>query len=304
VVRARPFAGEGDLRLMQQLVAECWRLERPVSHFHVGDLAWGRYQHVGREREWRIRLWETSDGEPVAWGWIHLPDELDFQAHPRLRRTVIPEILDWFEAEVDRYGGADRLVVGALEGDAATTEALVAAGFRASGSGAFDLMVLELGGGLADEPSLPPGFRARHVRGEEDLAPRVAVHRAAFSDRQPSRVTAVSYANVMAAWPYRRELDWVVEAPDGRFVSFCLAWLDDRNGVGELEPVGTDPAFRRRGFGRAACAAALRALKEHGAGTALVYAAEVPGWPPAPALYRSLGFEPAGRHVVFTRERD
>ena len=102
----------------------------------------------------------------------------------------------------------------------------------------------------------------------------------------------------MSAWPYRPELDWVIEAPDGRFVSSCLIWLDGANRVGELEPVGTDPASWRKGFGAAVCRAALSALRDaHGAETAIVYAYQVPGMPPAIALYESLGFKTHARFV-------
>jgi hypothetical protein len=86
------------------------------------------------------------------------------------------------------------------------------------------------------QPDLAEGYRTRPVRGEEDLTDRVAVHRAAW---HPSRVTEGGYRTVMAAWPYRADLDWVVEAPDGSLVANCLIWLDERNGVGELEPDST-----------------------------------------------------------------
>jgi len=141
----------------------------------------------------------------------------------------------------------------------------------------------------------------RHIRGADDLANRVAVHRAAFSVRRPSRVSVQSYRNVMSAWPYRPEMDWVVEAPDGRFVSSCLAWLDEENRVGELEPVGTDPAFWRMGLATAVCRAALHALQQHGADIAIVYSTEVAGMPLSPALYRKLGFETHARHATLLR---
>src|SRR5207247_2262265 len=99
-----------------------------------------------------------------------------------------------------------------------------------------------------------------------------------------------SYRCVMSVWPYRPELDWVIEAPDGRFVSSCLIWIDAANRVGQLEPVGTDPAMWRRGFGSAVCRAAIAALRDHGAQTAIVSALQEPGMPPAISLYESLGF--------------
>jgi hypothetical protein len=82
---------------------------------------------------------------------------------------------------------------------------------------------------------LPHGFRYRTVV-PEDLAERVAIHRDVW---EPSRVTEASYRKVMAEWPYRRSLDCVLEAPDGRFGSYALVWPDDENGVGLFEPVGT-----------------------------------------------------------------
>jgi ribosomal protein S18 acetylase RimI-like enzyme len=282
-VRARSFAHESDLRAMQRLVSASLALEKPLVSHHVGDLAWARHQHVGREGEWRIRLWER-ESEVVGWGWLELPGELDLHTHPAHRRELVPEIVAWAAAEAD-----EELRVSAFERDEATMKALAGGGFSPIAEGAFDVLALPLDERLP-EPELPAGFRLRHLEVEADLDRRVAVHRAAY---HPSRVTEESYANVTAAWPYRRELDWVVEAPDGRFASFCLAWLDDATAVGELEPVGTDPEFGRRGLARAVSLGALRALAAHGADTAVVYA----GHPAASALYRGLGFRTIGRRV-------
>jgi ribosomal protein S18 acetylase RimI-like enzyme len=278
---------ESDLRAMQELVSASLALEKPLLSHHVGDLAWARYQHVGRERDWRIWLWE-HEGELVGWAWLELPGELDVHTHPARRRELVPEIVAWAAAEA-----GDDLRVWAYDRDEATMEALAAAGYSLLAEPAFDVLALPLDERLP-EPELPTGFRLRHLEGEADLDRRVAVHRAAY---HPSRVTKESYTDVMAAWPYQPELDWVVEAPDGRFASFCLAWLDERTAVGELEPVGTDPEFERRGLARAVCLGALRALAAHGADSAVVYS----GHPAAAALYRGLGFRPIGRHVTLTR---
>lgn len=98
--------------------------------------------------------------------------------------------------------------------------------------------------------------------GKDDLGRRVAVHRAAW---HPSARDGESYQDVASAYPYRPELDCVLEAPDGSFASYCLAWLDPTIGVGELEPVGTDPRFARQGFAAAVCAFALWQLRRKGA---------------------------------------
>jgi len=99
-------------------------------------------------------------------------------------------------------------------------------------------------------PQLPDGFTLRTMRGADDLHERVEVHRAVWA---PSRLTEESYRNVMRAWPYRADLDCLLEAPDGTFAAYVLCWYDQANEVGELEPVGTHPTYRGRWFGAAVC---------------------------------------------------
>jgi ribosomal protein S18 acetylase RimI-like enzyme len=149
-------------------------------------------------------------------------------------------------------------------------------------------------------PRVPDGFRLRTVRGQEDLETRVAVHRAAF---HPSRVTAESYRNVMRAYPYRADLDCVVEAPDGSFASYCLVWLDEAVGVGELEPVGTHPDYERRGLASAVCRFALGRLQALGASTAIVSARGDNAYPAPKKLYESIGFRQRTRSQEYRKVR-
>src|SRR5262249_17334516 len=120
-----------------------------------------------------------------------------------------------------------------------------------------------------EPPRVPEGFRVRKVRPGEAAA-RSAAHQAAWSDPGPSQVTARRYAAVMETWPYRLELDWVVEADDGDLVASALGWLDERAAVGLLEPVGSAPSVRRKGLARAASLAVLHAMRAAGATAAVV----------------------------------
>ncbi len=146
---------------------------------------------------------------------------------------------------------------------------------------------------LPEPPPLPEGFRYRTVA-DDDVPERVSVHREVWA---PSRVTESSYAQVRSQWPYRESLDCVVKAPDKRFAAHCLCWPDDANRVGELEPVGVRPEFRRRGLGAAVCTFALRRLYEEGGRQAIVYC--VTG--PACALYESIGFRIHASLVEYRR---
>ena len=48
------------------------------------------------------------------------------------------------------------------------------------------------------------------------------------------------------------ELKIAVVAPDGNFVSYCGMWQDSASQNALVEPVATDPAYRKMGLGRAA----------------------------------------------------
>jgi ribosomal protein S18 acetylase RimI-like enzyme len=154
---------------------------------------------------------------------------------------------------------------------------------------------------LADEPPVEPpaGFRLRTVEAE-DFSARVELHRTVWA---PSSVTEESYRDVQAAWPYRPDLDCIAEAADGRLAAYCLAWLDPDNGVGEFEPVGTHPDFRRLGLGSAVCRFALRRLQQVDATQAIVYAVVDPSNPGAKALYQSIGFVESSRLLRYVLDR-
>ena len=75
-----------------------------------------------------------------------------------------------------------------------------------------------------------------------------------------------------------------VVAPNGDFVSYCGMWQDDASGNALVEPVATDPAYRRMGLGRAAVLEGIRRCGELGAKQAFVGSSQ--------QFYYSIGFRP------------
>jgi GNAT superfamily N-acetyltransferase len=295
-ITRRAYAGPSDLPAMQALAQTIWS---KASRFHVGDLAWGR--DARRTHEWPTALWER-DGSVVAWGWARLPGELDLMVHPQYPQLV-DAVLEWFES----VATAEDLSVTVLDAERHLVDALICRGYEAANDGPFDLYESR---NLDDlpMPRLPNGFSARRVHGTVDLDARAEVHRAAWSatlmpNPPPSQMTPEACARVMATWPYSPELDWIIEAPDGRFASCCIAWLDEENQVGELEPVGTHPEFRRLGLASAVCLFALHALREKGARMAVVYPRGDDAYPVPRKIYGDLGFKPYGRTRTYTRLR-
>ena len=301
-ITSRDYAGQQDLRAMQALTQSLWSLD---TNFHIGGLAWQRFEHVGREPEWATRLWEL-DGQVVAWAWLYErdPDVLYLEVHPD-HPHLRDEALDWFE----RIATADELEVPTTDRQPDPRAALEARGYRQRTDGPFGLWNTRT---LDDLPPLvvPLGYRLLSMADNPDPDRRAEAHRAAWSriagrEHLPpggSRVTGESYRNVMAAWPYRPELDWVLEAPDGRWVANCCIWLDDANSCAEFEPVGVDADFRRQGLGYVVCLAGLHALAGAGAKRAIIGARGDDDYPVPRRLYFSLGFKTYATQRPYVRK--
>jgi ribosomal protein S18 acetylase RimI-like enzyme len=302
-ITARDYAGPDDLRAMQTLTQSLWSFDRSR---HIGGLAWERFEHVGREPDWPTRLWEAA-GQIVAWGWLYErdPDVLYLDVHPGFAELT-NEVLDWFEG----LASARALEVPVTDRQVALRAALTQRGYRERADGPFGLLNQRSLDGLP-RLVLPPGYRALSMAETPDPDRRAEAHRAAWSriagrEHLPpggSRVTGESYRNVMAAWPYRPELDWVLEAPDGRWTANCCIWLDEANSVAEFEPVGVDADFRRLGLGYAVCLAGLHALARMKVRTAMVGSRGDDDYPVPRRLYFSLGFKTYATVRPFARNR-
>lgn len=75
---------------------------------------------------------------------------------------------------------------------------------------------------------------------------------------------------------YRQDLDLVAAAPAGALAAFCVSSIDpaenERRGQneGEIAIVGTHPAYRGHGLGRAVVLAGMHGLRRDGAETAVL----------------------------------
>lgn len=75
-----------------------------------------------------------------------------------------------------------------------------------------------------------------------------------------------------------------VVAPDRNFTAYCGMWYDPAAGFAVIEPVATDPDYRRMGLGKAAVLEGIRRVGELGAKKALVGSSQ--------QFYYSIGLRP------------
>ena len=251
-----------DLAAMRAIASERWRTDGPYVEQHVGDLAWGSNPSLGRE----LQFAHFAGG-----GYAFADDDVWHLGGPDDAMPALVEL-----------ARASNAAAYALEREDAKTQALRNAGYTPAGDWLWHCVH-----DLADLPPFPNDVGS----GADDPDRRVALHRAAW---QGSRFTREVYDAVRATPPYRADLDVVVG-----WNGYALAWLDESSRSGELEPVGTDAAFRRQGWGAKACVAALHRLRDNGATTAVVYAVSDPANQGPRALYESVGFRVLDRHVRY-----
>ena len=85
-----------------------------------------------------------------------------------------------------------------------------------------------------------------------------------------------------------------IVAPNGDFVSHCGMWYDKRSKSALVEPVATEPAYRKMGLGKAAVLEGIKRCGERGATRAFVGSYQ--------QFYYSIGFRPYAHSTWWKRK--
>lgn len=287
---SRMYARVADRDRIARFLSEASVGEPRPDYWHIGDLTWGLYQNTFFDPTRGVRLWEdAATGALLGFAWFDR-GELDTMVAPALRATpegdaVLAESLAWGRRVTARRH-LSTLWTHALDSDTWQIERLAAHDFARDEhhDGYVHFRRPFDGAPLPDAP-LPEGFSVRAVGGEDEWQRRVDLHRVVY---HPSRVTLPAYRRLRVAPLYRPDLDLVAVAPNGEFVSYCILWYDERTRVGEYEPVGAHPDWRRQGITRAVLVEGLRRLRGLGAERAIVLTNTSNA--PAIRLYESVGF--------------
>lgn len=136
------------------------------------------------------------------------------------------------------------------------------------------------------EISLPEGFRLLSLAEEPDWAKVHKVMWRGFNHGDDPDMVQEEFemrCKMFDTVTARRDLKVVAAAPDGDFVSICGMFYQPEGRYGYVEPVATDPDYRRLGLGKAAVLEGIRRCVELGAVEAFVGSNQ--------PFYLALGFE-------------
>lgn len=272
----------GDFRRVRDFLV---RVNEPVPEaagFHWGRWEWGfSLPYLDKANLARMGVWE-DDGQIVA---LMAYEQGLGQAWPVVdsRYSFLkPEMLRHAAGRMAKDGSIKVLI---SDTDRELQKAAWAMGFRATQE-KEQTAVLEYSE-AAVAYALPEGYRIVSLADEFDMQKYCNVLWRGFNhgDTPPETAEELEERRVSVSGPsVNLSLKVAVAAPDGQFVSFCGMWYEPGTENALVEPVATDPRYRRMGMGRAAVLEGVKRCGELGTKRAFVGSSQ--------QFYYSIGFAP------------
>ncbi len=277
---------------------------QPEDYLKIGQFLVKHYQPENRDGNWlrptwdymhshpnldesvldRIGIWE-EDGEIL--GVAHhesVLGEAFFECHPDYT-FLKGEMLSYAEehlAGID--GGGVKLKVFTNDFDTDFESLVINAGYKQIEGSLRPLSHLIIPAAIP-EPELPEGFQLLSLADENDLTKINHVLWRGFDHPgEPPLEEEAGRKKMQSSPHFREDLTIIAADPGGNFRAFCGFWYVPEKRYGVIEPLATDPDYRRMGLARAGVLEGIRRCRDLGAETIYVGSSQ--------KFYLSLGFQP------------
>lgn len=245
----------------------------------------------------RIRIWE-EDGQIVAvahYEWRL--GEAFFETHPAYRH-LRGEMLDYAEQNLAGRSEDGRPFLQAYvnDNDPQFLALVRARGYRLDLDATRPMYRFDI-----PDPfppiELPAGFRVSSMAEDCDWSKINRVLWRGFNHPGEPPAEDVESRIQMSKTPnYDFSLKIVTVAPNEDYASFSGLWYEPRMRFAYVEPVATDPTYRRMGLGKAAVLEGIRRCAQRGASVAYVGSNQ--------AFYQAIGFRKVFDSQCWTRYLD
>lgn len=269
----RAYHSEGDdfKKLCQFIIADN-RVKKEYFNWSLGRIV-----------DWKYGLWSDEKRFPTFFRknaelWLNYFDELVGFAisenGDRMFSIFVKEGYAHLYADILRwvleYWGAraGKLLTEVIEIQHAQMHTLEQFGFISKGvwevTRMFDLRQQPV------SPRLPEGFTIADMAANNDLMGKATLQVNAFRNACVTNIDLLAREYVHESPIYRPEFDLFVLNAQGEHVAGCEAFIDNANGVAEIERVCTRNDYRRRGLAQAVIHACFERLRAHGIATAYI----------------------------------
>jgi predicted N-acetyltransferase YhbS len=252
-----------------------------------------RFENSSDTREDGIRIWEiihdtitTPKRNIVALTTRDSPRDFFLHVDPNYRH-VEREMIEWIEQHFrgmkKEENKREKLKIDILEGNAQREALLTELGYK--NEQIYGYYRIRDGNSPIPDHECPENFEIRTIERADYnqlalLIRRVFGHGEWFTAEVLEWIASCSF--------YREELDLVAVTTDGTIASFCTFRLDPNSKIISLEPMGTNPDFRRLGLGKALLTEGIKRSMKHD--PPFFYIDGAANTPAANRLYEITGF--------------
>lgn len=288
----RQYAGEDDYWKIDRFLIEHYQPDNRDGNWI--EPAW-EYMHGHPFLDWnvlgKIGIWEDDGAIAAVATYESRLGEAFFQFHPAYK-YLRKEMLEYAEERlwgVSSENGKRYLKVFVNDSDFPLQDLVKERGYTRAPDEDRPMAIFRIPIPFP-EISLPRGFRLTSLAEEPDWA---KVHQVLWrgfdhGDDAPMNEEEFESRRKMFETPKARlDLKIAAQAPNGDFAAFCGMFYEPTHQYAYVEPVATDPKYRRMGLGKAAVLEGIRRCGKLGA-TAAYVGSDQP-------FYLALGFE-----VVYT----
>ncbi|NNC74081.1 MAG: GNAT family N-acetyltransferase [Acidimicrobiia bacterium] len=265
---------------------------RPYDHEvdfdRVGEFLLETYEPGNAFANWFQPRWEYMHYHPLIWetpvdrigmfeegGRIvgvvhheHVPNVVYFQTRPGYEH-IRPDMLEY---AMDVYSGSSWMVDGRKcfclyvnDFDTELRNLVRSKGFEIHPPSVDHQALFPVDRGV-QVPVLPGGFRLQSLAVENDLRKLGKCLWLGFNHQGPLPADDIKGRRFMQSAPhYRHEMNVVAVAPNGDYAAYAGIWVVPENKLAYVEPVATDPTYRRKGLGTAAVLECIRRAVDEGA---------------------------------------
>ncbi|MFW9779873.1 MAG: GNAT family N-acetyltransferase [Candidatus Heimdallarchaeota archaeon] len=251
VVQSHTYNKEREFSRIMEFLADLFDKTKSYENWFPD-----RFENSSDKREDAIRVWEwietpdiPQNRKVVALTTRDSPRDFFLHVDPDYR-YLEREMIEWIEEhfrKVKKYEDKKNdLRINILEGNPRRESLLTNLGFRKDHI--YGYYRIRDGNAPLTDHKCPKDFEIRSIqRSEFDqlalLIQKVFGHGEWFTAEVLEWIAKCSF--------YKEELDLVAVAPEGIIASFCTFRLDPNSNIISLEPMGTNPDFKRLGLGKA-----------------------------------------------------
>jgi len=284
--KARPYAGDADLKKISKLLSECESIDM-MGLRRTPDELRVQFSDPSLNTELDTRLWEAPRRKLA--GYALLDIEMGARIDATLRWRIHPNYrADWLDDDVIQWGEEQMRQLAAEKGLPARIQSVARDIDRPRQfmlewhdyNVIHELWQMERNlHQPIDHPQLPEGFSVRAAIPEQDADAWIAMYNESFIDHWDHvDLTREAYFHRRQNDPgYARERDLIVIAPDGQFAAFCWSFINPdeisraRTKQALLQQIGTRRGYRNLGLGRAILCQTLQTLRDQGMDSVRLY---------------------------------